>query len=195
MIKTFIKKIDEEWEIKKPHIIPFKIIGSSALFLQYNYSRITKDTDVIEVAEFTPEIKKQLLNIAGKESKLCKSLHLYIDIVAKAFPLLPTRPNFHTDHALNKELRHFHVEILDATDVIVSKICRFSSTDVDDIKAMVDLDAIDPQKLEERFLCAIEQWKYEARAEKLPKIISNFHTIQRDMLDVEESIIELPDWI
>lgn len=42
---------------------------------------------------------------------------------------------------------------------------------------------------------AFEEWTFEARAEKLPKIIKNLHFVQRDLLLVEESKVDMPRWM
>lgn len=195
MLETFLKAIDRAWKKKENPPLPFKVIGGFSLILQYNYGRSTKDADIIEVKELTENIKKQLEKIAGKESVLCKKYHLYIDIISRALPFLPTNPIFYPLPKLNKELINFRVEVLDVIDVLISKITRFSSTDVDDFKAMIDLDVVDPVRLEKRFIEAFEGWTFEARAEKLPKMIENLHFVQRDLLLVEESKIELPNWM
>lgn len=195
MIDKFLKDIDKRWKRKENAIIPLKIIGGASLILQYNYNRVTKDADIIEVNEITEDIKKRLLKRAGKESLLCRKYHLYIDIVAREIPFLPPSPLFYPLDKLNDELTNFRIEVLDVVDVIVSKMGRFAPTDIDDIKAMIDLNVIDPIKLEDRFKEAFELWKFEARAERLPKIIDNLHYVQRDLLMVEESEIELPRWI
>lgn len=195
MIEDFLKDIDSKWKRKERPPLPFKVIGGASLVLQYDYSRPTKDTDLIEVKELTEDIKKRLKRIAGKDSLLHRKHRLYIDIVNRALPFLPPNPMFYPLIELNKELVNFRVEALDVVDVLVSKMTRFSSTDVDDFKAMIDLGVVDPVRLEKRFMEAFEAWTFEARAEKLPKIIENLHFVQRDMLLVEESMLSLPRWM
>ena len=195
MIREFIKQVDALWETTQATPLPLKVIGGAALVLNFNYSRVTKDTDIIEVSELTNDIQASLAKIAGSNSTLCRRFHLYIDVVKKGIPMLPPKPNFLPDKILNSQLKNFHVEVLDVTDVIVSKIRRFSATDIDDIKAMIDLKVVSSDELLDRFKQAIEPWKFDARSEELPQIIKNFHSVQRDMLFVEESSFVLPDWI
>ena len=87
------------------------------------------------------------------------------------------------------------MEVLDVNDVVVSKLGRFIATDVDDIDAIIKLGVVDPLRLEKRLKEAIEKWSFDARADRLPQIVANYNTVQRDMLMVEESEIELPGWI
>lgn len=195
MIESFLKDMDRVWKKKEEPPLPLKVIGGSSLILQYNYGRPTKDTDIIEVKELTDEIKKKLKRLAGKDSHLCKKHHLYIDIVFRALPFLPPEPIFYPLPRLNKELVNFRVEVLDVVDVLISKLTRFSANDVDDFKAMIDMGVVDPAKLEERFKEAFQVWIFEARGEKLHKMIEKLHLVQRDMLLVEESRIDLPRWL
>ncbi|MGA2079014.1 MAG: hypothetical protein ABSH53_00120 [Holophaga sp.] len=41
----------------------------------------------------------------------------------------------------------------------------------------------------------VEALDGDARAEDLPRYVKNLHRIERDLFFVEESEIELPDWI
>ena len=46
-----------------------------------------------------------------------------------------------------------------------------------------------------RFRSAIDIFSYDARADDLPKYIEHLHRVERDMLDVNETEIELPPWV
>jgi hypothetical protein len=46
-----------------------------------------------------------------------------------------------------------------------------------------------------RFRSAVDIFSYDARADDLPKYVEHLHRVERDMLDVDETEIELPPWI
>lgn len=192
MIASFLKEIDESWTKSSEKKITLKILGSLALMLQCGYQRKTKDMDIFELDEVTPNIKSSLQEIAGKESKLCKKYRMYLDFVAKALPFLPPRPNFYPLVDLNKELKHFCFWALEVTDVVISKLSRFQSSDIDDIRAMIERRLVKHETLLERFKLAFDQWEMSSRREKLPLIIKNLNEIERDLFLVKETSIDLP---
>ena len=63
------------------------------------------------------------------------------------------------------------MKYLDAHDVVVSKLKRFSALDADDIRAVCELEQIDPQKLTNRFQSAVDSYQMDARSEDIPKYI------------------------
>lgn len=195
MIREYFIELDKAWKNQTDKPIPLKIIGGMALILQYDYNRVTKDADVIEAAEITEQIKKNILKIAGNGSKLHKNHRVYIEFLNEAFPFLPSHPIYHKITAINEALTNFYVEALDVADVVISKLVRFKGSDVDDISAMIEMGVVDKTNLDIRFKIAVNKWTYEARSEKLPKIIENYHTVERDMFLTAESKIELPEWI
>ena len=194
-IEAFFREIDRLWEPIRPGRIPLKLIGSGSLFLQADYSRTTKDGDVLETSEVTGEIKDKLKELAGKRTPLHKRTGLYLDIVFAGLPFLPQTPKFHPQPKLNASLRHFEVEVLDVVDVVVSKFSRFSPSDVEDARAMVKLGLVDHKTLIRRFEAAVDYFSMDARAEDFPDYVKNLHRVERDMLNVPESEIELPGWI
>jgi hypothetical protein len=85
--------------------------------------------------------------------------------------------------------------VLDVLDVVIAKLPRYHKTDQDDIAAMVDRDLVDPERFLARFRSAVTRWSMDARADDLPRVVRNFHRVQRDHLFVGESEIALPSWI
>ena len=77
----------------------------------------------------------------------------------------------------------------------VSKFKRFTSKDAADIRAVVEKGLINPGLLVSRFRAAVDAYSADARAEDLPRYIKNLHTVERDFLEVDESEIELPEWL
>jgi hypothetical protein len=194
-IKNFFLEVDRLWKPHGPGKIKLRVIGSGALLLQTDYERGTKDGDVLESLELTPDIKERLRTLAGKKTDLHKRTRLYLDIVVSGLPFLPHGPKFHPQNSLNSELTHFEIATLDVVDVVVSKLMRFNSDDAGDVAAMVNKGLVPHKKLVERFSAAVDGFSMDARAEDLPKIIKNLHKVERDLFHVPESRIELPDWM
>ncbi len=193
--ERFFREIDEKWRGPATDKIPLRVIGSAALMLQTDYARGTNDGDVLETASITGEIKKALLAVAGKGTKLHTRHGIYVDVVASGLPFLPHGPMWHALTELNGTLRVFEVEVLDVVDVVVSKLKRFHADDQSDVKAMVDRDLVPHAVLVERFRSAADVFSGDARAEDLPRYVRNLHRVERDLYGVAESEVELPAWV
>jgi hypothetical protein len=72
---------------------------------------------------------------------------------------------------------------------------RFAPKDQGDIDAMIERDLVPHEQLVERFRSALDMYLGDAREVELPKYIANLHRVERDMLLVPETEIELPSWI
>jgi hypothetical protein len=171
------------------------LIGCGALMLQTNYERGTKDADVLELGDLHGPAKDRLLALGGKESELHRQHLVYLDVVGNGVPFLPLRPVWRAKPSLQESLAHFEVRVLDVVDVVVSKLKRFHANDQADILAMVNLGLVSHAALVSRFVSAVDRWSCDARAEDFPRYVRNLHRVERDMLGVEETEIELPDWI
>ncbi len=163
--------------------------------LQTTYVRGTKDSDVLEAANLTPDIKAKLIQLAGPGTDLHRKHRVYLELVAPGLPFLPQPPSFHAVEDLNGDLDHFEIEILDVVDVVVSKLKRFHANDASDISAMADLEKVQHARLIERFRAAVEAYSMDARTEDLPRYVRNLHRIERDCFQVDETQIKLPTWV
>jgi hypothetical protein len=76
----------------------------------------------------------------------------------------------------------------------VSKLKRFHANDRGDIAAMIERDLVPHDRLIERFRRAVDVFSGDARAEELPRYLRNLHQVERDMLGVAETDIDLPEW-
>ena len=81
---------------------------------------------------------------------------------------------------------------LDIVDVALSKLKRYSSDDANDIRAMADLNLLDHARLVARFAAAADRFSIDARAPDVPRYLKNLHKVERDILGVPPSEIELP---
>lgn len=189
--ESFFAAVDAAWEPPVPGKTTLRIIGASALALQTGYDRGSQDADVLESADIPPERRESLLALAGEKTALAQRTGLYLQFVPPGLPFLPQKPSFHEVPSL-ASLRQLDVRVLDVVDVVVSKLKPFRRRDITDIKAMADAGALDPNHLLARLRAAIDWYELDARAERdLPRIIKNFHTVQRDFLAVPETEFDL----
>ncbi len=69
LIDDFFQDLDRGWTQTGPEKIRLPIIGSTALLLQTDYERRTKDSDVLETAEIDQTIRAQFLTSAGQGAR------------------------------------------------------------------------------------------------------------------------------
>lgn len=193
-VEALLQEVDRLWSPSGEGRVALRILGSTALILQTDYRRGTKDSDVLETAHLDAARKRQLLHLAGRDSALHTKHGVYIEILAPAFAFLTEDPAWVRLPGIDEELRHFTVEVLDVVDVVVAKLARLHGGDREDIRAMVDRDLVSHQRLVERFRSAVGRLWFDARADDLPRHVRNLHWVERDLLDVRETEIELPDW-
>jgi hypothetical protein len=60
---------------------------------------------------------------------------------------------------------------------------------------MIDLGLVEHERLIERFKSAADEFAYTAYASDIPSYVRNLNKVERDLLSVPESDIELPSWI
>jgi Nucleotidyltransferase of unknown function (DUF6036) len=194
-VREFFLEIDERWKPMSTHKPRLCLIGCGALMLQANYVRGTKDSDLFETSDLDAATKKQLLEIAGPGTDLHQRRRVYLDIVANGIPFLPREPTWNAIPAVSDGCRHFEVVALDIVDVVVSKLKRFHANDQSDIDAMIQRGMLSHEALLRRFRSAVDHFRCDARAEDLPRYVQHLHRVERDMLDAEETEIDLPSWI
>lgn len=194
-VRDFFRDIDRRWSLPGETKVELRIIGSTALMLRTDYARGTKDSDVVETAAITSEVKRHLLELAPQNpsSKMFKKHRLYIDVVGQGIPFLPQRPRWNPLDDLNASLSHLQLAVLDVVDVVVSKLKRFHVNDRRDIQEMVDRDLVDNDTFVERFRAAIDACSMAAI--DFSGIVRNFHYVQYEMLMTSETSIELPSFL
>ncbi|MEP7124334.1 MAG: DUF6036 family nucleotidyltransferase [Byssovorax sp.] len=192
-IDAFFQDIDARWPDVDAIKIPLRLIGATALMLQADYERGTKDSDVFETEAITA-IKPRLLALAGAGTPLHQKHRMYLDVVGNGVPFLPGASVWHPQVELNRSLRKFEIAVLDVVDVVVTKLKRFHSNDQSDVQAMIERGLVPHDRLLSRFLSAVDHFQYDARAEEeLPRYVRNLNRVERDMLGVPETAIELPE--
>lgn len=188
-IEQFFRDLDAAWKDRGDRLL-FQIIGSTALMFQFDYERLTNDSDVIETIQFTVPIKAKLEKLAGKTSPLFNRYRLYLDIVDRGIPFILPRPSFHPVPIM-AGLKNIEVHVLDVLDVAISKLARFKASDVNDIRAVVERDLIGHPAFLARFKAVLNAHSMDARRDDFPKYVSNFNTIERDFFHVKETEIDL----
>jgi len=194
-IADFFADLDRQWRAAPSTPVPLRLIGSTALMLQTRYERGTKDSDILETGELTAEVRASLLAVAGPGTPLHTRHRMYLEFVLGGIPFLPQRPTWHRVDVPGLALRHLEVHALDIVDVVVSKLKRFSASDLGDIAAMIERGHVAHGDLVARFLAAVDMFAYDARGDDLPGVIDNLHRVERDLLGVDETSIALPSWI
>ena len=160
-----------------------------------DYERGTKDSDVLDTIDLTRATRDGLIELAGAGTPLWRRHRVYIEIVANGIPFLPGTPTWHRWDPAGSPLEHFELFLLDVVDVVVSKIKRLNANGLDDISAMVQQGHVPHHQLVERFRSAADVFAYDARADDLPRYVDNLHQVERDLLGVDETDIELPSWV
>lgn len=192
LIDDFFQDLDRGWTPTGPEKIRLPIIGSTALLLQTDYERRTKDSDVLETAEIDQTIRGQLLTLAGQASQIHRRRQMYLEIVASGLPFLPQRPKWVPINGLTSRLTHFQIDALHVVDVVVSKLKRFHANDQHDIQAMINLGQVEHADLLARFHSAMEIYALDARAEEdLPRCVRNLNRVERDFFLTDETPFDL----
>ncbi|MCB9619823.1 MAG: hypothetical protein H6724_10305 [Sandaracinus sp.] len=192
LVERFLRELARAWDRDERPTL--QVIGSTALMLQTDFVRATKDSDVLRTLSIDGAVGERLLDLAGPGSTLAKRWSLYLEIVPNGLPFLPRVPSWHPV-SLGDAPSTLTVEALDVVDVVVSKLKRFSANDRSDIEAMIERGFVPHDRLVDRFVAAVESFEGDARAADLPAYVENLHEIERDAFGVEETEIDLPAWI
>jgi len=120
-VERFLADIDKRWRLPSAGPIALHVIGSAALLLQTDYTRGTKDSDIIRTRDLPPDIEARLVRLAGEDSELGRIHRLRLDFIEEATPFLPQSPEYIDLGELNERLSNFKVFALAVTDVVVSR--------------------------------------------------------------------------
>lgn len=193
-VREFLRAIDDAWSPRPAQKLTLRVIGSTALMLQSNYARGTKDSDIVQTDSVTPQIADQLVALAGPNTKLFQRFRMYIQVVNSAILFKRQTVAWCTPSGL-EDLRSFHVEAMSIVDVVVSKLKRFDANDRDDIAAMIDRELVSHEELVACFRQAVD-FTDDAKSDRLPQWIANLHRVERDSFGIDvPTEIELPSWV
>ncbi|MCE9571800.1 MAG: hypothetical protein K8W52_01460 [Deltaproteobacteria bacterium] len=146
---------------------------------------------MLESVDLTSDVQRRLLAMAGPASALRIRHRMFLEIVAGGLPFLPQNPTW---REVDPPRHHVRLYVLDVVDVVVSKLARMNANDLADIEAMADLGRVPHPMLLARFRAAVDVFAYDSRAADLPRFVEHLHRVERDILGVEESEIELPSF-
>lgn len=119
-IESFLSDLDTRWAVAGDTRIVLQVIGSAALFLQTDYDRGTKDSDILETEQIRGLVGERLLALAGKDSELYVRHRIYLEVVGRGLPFLPHGPAW---HARDLGLTHF----ASSSSMSMTWWCRSSS--------------------------------------------------------------------
>lgn len=194
--EALLLELDGQWGRPEEPKIRIRILGSLALMLQTDYERGTKDSDILYTDPVDGPVRQRLLHLGGQGSTLATRHRVYLDVVSSGILMLPARPVYNPLPALNAKLTHFEAEALSILDVVITKLKPFRPTDIADIEAMIRRGHVSHEQFLNRFRSAVDRFADGAQgAGKLPRIVENFHQVEREAFGVEETEIELPPWV
>jgi Nucleotidyltransferase of unknown function (DUF6036) len=127
MVEDLFRVIDRAW-VRRGDCIELRVLGSTALMLQTDYARGTKDGDILETTALS-SVKEPLLRLAGEGTELARRHRVYIDVVPNGLPFLPLAARWQPLTTLNAELEILEVQALHVVDIVVSKLKRFHAND------------------------------------------------------------------
>ena len=191
LIEAFFRDLDARLTPLRVPRVELHIIGSTALFLQSSYTRGTKDCDAVETYTFDATVKAELLTLGGKDKAIAQHHGIYLDFIKEVKVFLPDDPCWTPYLTLNS----LDLYTLDPTDVVVAKLIRLHRDDRRDIEAMVSRGLVNHARLVERFESAALRYGRSGQGDMIKRAIDNFHSVERDIFVVDESEIEIPDWM
>lgn len=189
--RNFLTEIAVAWALEPATL---EIIGATALALNVDFQRGTKDADVLKAHGLTDAAQAHLIALAGPGTALARRWRMHVELVPNGIPFLP-RPVDWREITLVGAPPTLRVRALGVVDVVVSKLKRFSANDQSDIAEMIRAGHVEHAALVARFLSAVDGFLGDAREQDLPRYVRNLREVERDILGVEESEIDLPDWI
>lgn len=189
--ELFLAELASRWS-ERP--VTLNILGATALALQVEFTRGTRDADVLQTLDLSEDARRHLLDLAGPGTALATRWKLHVQIVPNGIPFLPHPPRWNPI-ALPDAPTAVSIRALDVVDVVVSKLKRFSANDRSDIDAMISAGHVPHDVLVTRFLSAVDGFLGDARESQLPRYVENLHEVERDAFGCDETEIELPDWI
>jgi len=187
LVDEFFEQLDRLWDPEDGRVA-LHVIGTTALVLQTNYERGTKDGDVLEVPSLDPATSERLRAVGGPGSPLHHGTGMYLDLVGLGVPLLPAEPLW---HEYPMQLLHFDIYVLDVADVVISKLKRWSASD--HVRQMVERGFAKHPRLVERLNEVIRRFWFDARADLLPDMVARFHRAETDWFAIEPSAFALPE--
>jgi uncharacterized nucleotidyltransferase DUF6036 len=141
--KSFLSEVDAQLEDR----VTLICLGGFVLTLLYDLRRPTSDVDVIELAR-NPNWER-VSELAGRNSKLHKKYHVYLDPVTVA--QYPENFESRLREMFPGTFHQLRLFALDPYDLVLSKLDRNSQKDRDDVKYLAQFLRLDLELLRLRF--------------------------------------------
>lgn len=190
-VELLLRRLDDALFRQGLDRFTLQIVGSTALFAQTTYVRGTKDCDAMGAWAFPDALRARLLALAGRGTDLAQLCGVYLEFVGQGILLLPEAPRWNPWLTLQQ----IDVQVLDPTDVAVSKLARLHPDDLHDIEQLAERGVLTHDALVRRFLSAVDAQGFGGKGHILPRAIRNLNLVERDVFVVPETAIELPDWM
>lgn len=91
--ERLFRELAQHWD--EPRLPALRVIGSTALVLQTDWERGTKDSDLLETLDLDERSRSRLLELAGPDSALARRWRMHLDVVSNGIPFLPQVPKWH----------------------------------------------------------------------------------------------------
>ena len=128
--------------------LPLHLLGRSALVLGYGLRLMTKDVDVVHLAD--SRLLEAAVGLFGRTGRAVSPGGLYLETVSSGLPPLPIGYAGRLVEVAGdwEVIRPRHLE---AHDLIVTKLRRFHAGDREDVRILCDSGEVDPATLRDRF--------------------------------------------
>lgn len=155
-------------------------IGRSSLVWKYGLTAATKDVDVIGV-ESEGRLIAEAIRLFGAGTPKAEEHDLYLELVPAPLPPVPPRYKERAEEAIRSwsVIRLWHLE---AHDMVVTKLRRFSQRDRQDVRSVCDLVALDPALLEQRLASVMwsrKDWYEEDGGPEYANTFANLRVVQK----------------
>ena len=140
--KSFFRDVDA----LLPEEVHLHCCGGFVVTQLYGVARTTSDIDFLGVV---PNVRSQLVQIAGKGTALHRKHKLYLDAVTVATP--PEDYEQRLIPMFSGTWTHLHLHALEAHDLALSKLERNYDRDRDDVQQLARADYLSPEILKERY--------------------------------------------
>ena len=144
-IYALLDRLDEELRpLAAGEFLDIYLLGRAAMVLSYNVALSTKDIDIVSRQKSILEPKA--IELAGMESRLARSLGLYLDPVPPGLPPVP-RGFEHRCKLLPRAWKVLKVWLPDVHDLAATKLKSFRPQDREDLQFLCDRELLDKIKL------------------------------------------------
>lgn len=151
------------------------VSGGVAVLLGYGGETDTKDFDLIRADDRLKPVQKA----AGKNSSLHERTGYFLDLVPPIFPWAPGIRE--RSIPIEAGLTNLRLRLLEAHDLIISKLLRFHAKDRGDIETLTRHETFSADVLVERYRAAREELKFYM-IDKVEKADKNLNAVLVEIL-------------